>query len=79
MEMGSSGGNERIPQVQRHTAELIRARDERRALVFTLVNGNVLEGAVRWFDDDAVCIVNGDRDEITVFKHAILHYQAKPA
>ncbi|HVK02147.1 MAG TPA: RNA chaperone Hfq [Armatimonadaceae bacterium] len=76
MDIVGSGGNERSGSVQRHSAEMIRYRDERKPLVFTLVNGATIEGAVRWFDDGAVCIVDADRDEVTVFKHAILHYRA---
>ena len=79
MDVAAVGVNDRAPQVQRHNAEMIRFRDERKTLVFTLSNGTTLEGAVRWFDDGAVCIVDANRDEITVFKHAILFYQAKPA
>jgi RNA chaperone Hfq len=79
MDVASVGSNERAPQVQRHNAEMIRFRDERRTLVFTLTNGTTLEGAVRWFDDEAVCVVDGNRDETTVFKHAIVHYRPKPS
>jgi len=78
MNIAPSGGNERFPTVKRSDAEMIRARDERRQLIFTLQNGTVIEGTVRWFDDDAICIADDNRDETTVFKHAIQYYKPKP-
>ncbi|MBC8143404.1 MAG: RNA chaperone Hfq [Armatimonadetes bacterium] len=77
MSFGTSGGNERPAPVKRSDSEMIRARDERRSMAFTLMNGTVLEGIVRWFDEEAVCIGDENRDEITVFKHAIQSFQAK--
>lgn len=77
MSFGASGGNERPAPVKRSDSEMIRARDERRPMVFTLMNGTVLEGVVRWFDDEAVCVGDENRDEITVFKHGILSFKAK--
>lgn len=77
MNIAPSGGNERMPTVQRSDAEMIRARDERKPLVFTLTNASEIEGSIRWFDDNAVCVVNDDRDEITIYKHSILYFKAK--
>jgi sRNA-binding regulator protein Hfq len=76
MELSAASSHDRPPQVQLHAAELIKFRDERRTLVFTLAGGEKLEGAVRWFDDSAIHIVLSDRNELTVFKHSILYYQA---
>ena len=77
MNLATSGGNERPPVVQRSDSEMIRARDERRTVAFTLTSGTVIEGVVRWFDDNAVCVADANRDEITLYKHAILFYQGK--
>ncbi len=77
MSFGSSGGNERPAPMKRSDSEMIRARDERRPMTFTLMDGNILEGVVRWFDDEAICIGNENRDEITVYKHAIQSFKAK--
>ncbi len=77
MNIAPSGGNDRLPTVMRSDAEMIRARDERRTLSLTLTSGTVVEGVVRWYDDATICIADENRDEITVFKHAILHYKTK--
>ena len=47
-------------------------------MTFTLTNGTTLDGVVRWYDDDAVCIASENRDEVTVYKHAIVSFQSKP-
>ena len=78
MNMAQSGGNERPPAVKRNESEMIRARDERRTLVFTLTNGTTVEGVVRWFDDDTICVADDSRDETVLMKHAVLFYKAKP-
>lgn len=56
-------------------AELIKFRDERKLLTFTLLGGETREGAVRWFDDNAIHIVTPEREELTLFRHAILYYR----
>jgi RNA chaperone Hfq len=63
------------PVVLLHSAELIKFRDERRTIVFTLTGGEKIEGAIRWFDEMAIHITLADRNELTIFKHAILYYQ----
>lgn len=63
------------PTVLLHSAELIKFRDERRTIVFTLVGGDKIEGAIRWFDEVAIHVALADRSELTIFKHAILYYQ----
>jgi sRNA-binding regulator protein Hfq len=76
MEVVPTGSNERPIHVAQHAAELIKFRDERKALVFHLTNGEQLEAAVRWFDDQAIHVVTAGREEITLFKHAIISYRA---
>lgn len=74
MEIGSSHSGDRHPNIQLHTAELIKYRDERKSVRFVLVGGETLQGVIRWFDDYVVHIADSERNEITLFKHAIVHY-----
>ena len=62
---------ERIPQ---HEIELIKYRDNRTHLVIALLSGEKLEGAIRWYDDKAMRLVQSDRSEITVCRAAIAYY-----
>ena len=68
-------GRDRLPQVQLSAAAMIRHRDEKVTLAFTLINAQVLIGQVRWYDDTTVHFVTSDGSEITLMKHAILYYQ----
>jgi hypothetical protein len=56
--------------------ELVRFRDERRMLTFTLIGGEKIEGAVRWFDGEAIHIVTPSRDEVTLFRSSVLYYHS---
>ena len=58
-------------------AELIKYRDNRTTLTVTLLGGQTLSGAVRWYDDQALRLVQADRSEITVYLHAIATYRAQ--
>lgn len=58
-------------------AELIKYRDNRTALVIKLMNGETLEGAVRWYDGHALRLVQSDRSEMTVYLQAIAYYKAR--
>jgi len=68
-------GRDRLPPVQLSAAAMIRHRDEKTTLALTLINGQVLVGQVRWFDDTTIHIATKEGAEITVLKHAILYYQ----
>ena len=57
--------------------DMIRYRDSRTAIAFHLINGDVIEGSIRWFDRDAVRLVLADRSELTLFFHAVAYYQAR--
>jgi sRNA-binding regulator protein Hfq len=57
--------------------ELIKYRDNRTALVVQLITGEALEGAIRWYDDRALRLVQADRTEITVFMQAIAYYKPR--
>ena len=57
--------------------ELIKYRDNRTSLTVTLLSGEILEGAVRWYDDKALRLVLPDRSEVTVYLHAISTYRSR--
>jgi len=57
--------------------ELIKYRDNRTTLTVTLLGGEILEGAVRWYDDKALRLVLPDRSEVTVYLHAIATYRSR--
>ncbi len=69
--------DERIERIALHEIELIKFRDNRTALVVKLVTGETLEGAIRWYDPVALRLVQSDRSEITVYRHAIAYYKAR--
>ncbi len=55
--------------------EMIKYRDNRTALVVKLLSGETLEGAIRWYDERALRLVQADRTEITVFFQAIAYHK----
>lgn len=57
--------------------EMIKFRDNRTALTVTLLDGQTLEGAIRWYDDRALRLVQADRSEVTVYLHAIAYYRSR--
>jgi sRNA-binding regulator protein Hfq len=69
-------GRDRLPPVQLSSAAMIRHRDEKTTLAFTLINGQKLTGQVRWFDDTTIHVATNEGAEITMLKHAILYYHA---
>lgn len=77
MEGAATSARDHAPSILLSAAEMIKFRDERKPLVFTLVGGETIEGAIRWFDDAAVHLVAPDRSEVTLMKHAIVLYRAK--
>ena len=70
-------GTTRVEPISPREVELIKYRDNRTALVVTLLGGEVLEGAVRWYDAQALRLVQPDRSEVTVYLHAVAHYRAR--
>ena len=64
-------------RVSSREVELIKYRDNRTALTVTLLSGETLEGAVRWYDEMALRLVLPDRSEVTVYLHAIATYRAR--
>lgn len=77
MDISPNASRDTHPHTRLHTAELIKYRDERKTLVFTLSGGDTVEGSIRWFDEEAIHVVLPDRDELTLFKHAIHYYRSK--
>jgi sRNA-binding regulator protein Hfq len=75
MDLSPGPRNENPIHIPNHVQELIKFRDERKPLVFQLTNGEKIEGAVRWFDDATIHIVTFERNEMTLFRHAILYYR----
>ncbi len=74
---GPSRAGEREERIPPHEVELIKYRTNRTTLQFALTNGSVLEGAIRWYDDHAIRIVQPDRIEITLMRHAIVYYKTR--
>ena len=64
-------------RVSPREVELTKFRENRTMLTVTLVTGQTLEGAIRWFDPQAVRLVQPDRSELTVYLHAIAYYRTK--
>ena len=77
MEGAMASSSDRNVQILLSAAEMIKFRDTRKVLQFTLRNGQILEGAVRWYDAEAFHIVTDDRTELTIFKNAVLFYGPK--
>jgi sRNA-binding regulator protein Hfq len=64
--------------VSAHAVELIRYRDNRTQLIFKLITGEEFTGALRWFDDTVLRIVQEDRSEVTLYQHAIAYFRQQP-
>jgi len=69
-------GTTREERITPREVELIKYRDNRTMLAVTLLGGETLEGAVRWYDDQALRLVQADRSEVTVYLHAVAYYRA---
>ncbi|MGI4789893.1 MAG: Hfq-like protein [Janthinobacterium lividum] len=57
--------------------ELIKYRDNRTMIAVTLMNGETMEGAIRWHDHMALRMVQADRTEVTISLHAIAYYRPR--
>ncbi|WP_309709454.1 RNA chaperone Hfq [Armatimonas sp.] len=73
MDFGPS--RDRLPTIQLSSAAMIRLRDEHTNLTFLLVNGQSLNGQVKWFDETTINVLADDGSELTLFKHAIVYYK----
>ncbi len=70
-------GTTRMENISPREVELIKYRDNRTSLAVTLMNGETIEGAVRWYDHLALRLVQADRSELTVYLHAIAYYRPR--
>ncbi len=70
-------GTTREERISPREVDLIKYRDNRTVLIVTLLNGELLEGAVRWYDDHALRLIQADRTEVTVYLHAVAYYRAR--
>lgn len=70
-------GTTREERISPREVDLIKYRDNRTVLIVTLLNGEVMEGAVRWYDEYALRLVQADRSEVTVYLHAVSYYRAR--
>jgi sRNA-binding regulator protein Hfq len=70
-------GTTREERISPREVELIKYRDNRTDLIVTLVSGETLEGALRWYDEHALRLVQADRSEVTVYLHAVSYYRAR--
>nr|WP_309691223.1 hypothetical protein [Armatimonas sp.] len=74
MDFGPS--RDRMPTIQLSSAAMIRLRDEHTILAFLLINGQTLNGQVKWFDESSIHVLTTEGAEITLLKRAIIYYQA---
>ena len=70
-------GTTRAEIISPREVELIKYRDNRTPLAVTLMTGEVLDGAIRWYDDKALRLVQADRSEVTVHLHAVAYYRPR--
>jgi sRNA-binding regulator protein Hfq len=68
---------EREERIAPHEIELIRYRTAKTTLQFRLLTGELLEGKIRWYDHNAIQIVQEDKSEITVLRQAIAYYKTR--
>ena len=64
-------------RISQREIELIKYRDNRTVLSVKLVTGESVEGAVRWYDDRAIRLIQTDRSELTVYVQAIAYYKPR--
>jgi sRNA-binding regulator protein Hfq len=65
---------EKIGTVPYSDTQMIRLRDDKKTLTFTLLNGHNVVGQVLWFDSSTYH-VSTDQGELTLLKHAVMHYK----
>jgi len=56
-------------------AELQRHIRDKSKLEFLLSNGDRLVGQLKWFDEEAFCVVPDGQQPITIFRVAVLAYR----
>ena len=58
-------------------AELQRLVRDKTRLEFHLVNGKKLYGRIKWFDDQAISMVEDDDSTFTLLRPALVGYKIK--
>ncbi|MEO7716987.1 MAG: hypothetical protein ABIY70_12360 [Capsulimonas sp.] len=72
---GGAASEERISSRE---VELIKFRDSRTNLQVKLLSGDEFIGAIRWYDDRAIRLVQDDRSEVTIYLNAVAFYRSLP-
>lgn len=74
MEISSQSDRNSGGRVSAREVELIRFRDGKVPVKFTLMTDEVIEGVVIWYDDISVHVVMADRSEVTIMNNVISKY-----
>jgi len=74
MQSGNSGNTAKGPSV----AELQRIIREQRPVEMILVTGQKIRGGLKWFDENAYCIIMDGGDTITLQRNAVIGYRMVP-
>lgn len=72
MNSGSTGKGPSVAELQR----IIR---DKRPVEMILVTGQKIRGALKWFDEQAYCIILDDGESITLLRSAVIGYRIVPA
>jgi len=70
----SSQGDLRGGRVSSREIELIRFRDGKVPVKFTLMTDEVIEGVIVWYDEISVHVVKSDEAEVTIMYNVISTY-----
>ena len=70
----NSGNSGKGPSV----AELQRIIRDKRPVEMILVTGQKIRGALKWFDEQAYCIILDDGETITLLRTAVIGYRVVP-
>jgi len=71
MNQGSTGKGPSVAELQR----IIR---EKRPVEMILLTGQKIRGALKWFDEQAYCIMLDDHESITLLRSAVIGYRTVP-
>ena len=70
----NSGNTGKGPSV----AELQRIIRDKRQVEMILLTGQKIRGALKWFDDQAYCIILDEGETITLLRSAVIGYRTVP-
>gem|GEM_PF-6427651 len=60
-----------------HEIELIKYRTAKTTLQFKMITGEMLEGKILWYDEQAIRILQSDKSEITLLRQALVYYKTR--